>query len=263
MKKRTHIGMLGWFLFVWWTPAFPCFAAPPTLDEVLLKTGGFVENYWLRLSHFKCTESVTQEKIGNQGKVIYTQNSIFDYLTFAKGLGDDLTIEESRVRRNAAASNPKQPSLLTTNGFPTLLLILHPLYQANYQFQFDEDDEQVAGTRSIRFEHIPGMRSTTAMLLQGIVHPLELRGTALIDSTTGAVLKIAAELIAPMKSINIEAFRAEVRYQLQRFSSRQESAWLPSAAAIEVDTALQHWRNIHRFSEYRHFTVQSLEAITQ
>jgi hypothetical protein len=263
MNKRWQADSLAGFLTAWCVLASPCFADSPTLDELLQKTGSFVEIYWQQLSYFTCTESVTQEKIGKQGKVTYKQDSVFDYLALAKRLEDDLTVEESRVQRRPIPQKPNSPSILSTNGFPTLLLIFHPLYQENYQFRFDEDGDPIAGLRGIRFEHIPGMRSTSGLLLQGRVHPLEFRGTALIDVETGAVLKITAELITPMKSINIESFRAEVRYDPQRFSSNPESVWLPSAATIEMHTAKQHWRNVHRFSEYKHFTVRSTEAISR
>ena len=38
---------------------------------------------------------------------------------------------------------------------------------------------------------------------------------------------------------------------------RAEAQWLPSVATIEVQTPLQHWKNIHHFTDYKHFTVKT------
>jgi hypothetical protein len=71
---------------------------------------------------------------------------------------------------------------------------------------------------------------------------------------------MTATLISPLKDINIFAFDVEVAYKLQSFASDPESRWLPSTAIISVQTARQHWRNTHRFSQYKRFTVESVES---
>lgn len=71
---------------------------------------------------------------------------------------------------------------------------------------------------------------------------------------------MAAGLKSPMKDINIEALSIEVTYKSQAFPSDSDGKWLPESAVINVQTALQHWRNSHRYSEYKRFTVESLES---
>jgi hypothetical protein len=150
---------------------------------------------------------------------------------------------------------PSRPPLLNTNGFPTLLLVFHPLYQAHYRYEADleRDDNQVL----IRFRHIPGMRSTIALLLKDRIYDLDLEGTALVDCATGAILKINARLEAPLKGINVESLDLEVVYKAQKLSPEIEERLLPSSAVINIQTALQHWRNVHLFSDYKRFTVRS------
>ena len=158
-------------------------------------------------------------------------------------------MEELRLPQKEKPNKSKTPSLLATNGFPTLLLIFHPRNQPNYRYQMESESAGIGKLIQVHFEQIPGMPSTCAMVPQERIYPFELKGTAWIDSETGMIHKIMASLIAPLKDINIKAFNAEVTYQPQRFSENREAMWLPSTATINLQTALQHWKNIHFFSQ--------------
>ncbi len=245
-----------------WLSGSQCIAGS-RLDELLTRTGKLVELFWQQVPSFTCTEQVSQEKIGKRGKIEYKKDSVFDYLALTKTAhGDDLTVEETRLPQKKTRERPNKPPLLATNGFPTLQLIFHPLYQANYQYQMEQDVEK-GKLLAIRFAHIPGLRSTCALVLQERVYALDLQGTAWIDAETGAIQKMTASLIAPLKDINIKSLDVVVVYKPQTFASEPEVRWLPSTATIDVQTALQHWRNIHLFSQYKRFTVQSLEEISK
>jgi hypothetical protein len=234
-----------------------CGAAGPSLEEVLQRTGKFVELYWQQISLFTCNEAVTQEKLAKKGKIEFRQDSRFDYLALARQHEEDLTIEEVRLPKKLPPGRPNTPSLLKTNGFPSLLLVFHPLYQPNYRYVSAPCGSDK--TRSIHFEHIPGTRSSSALMLQNRIYSLDLQGTALVDIESGAILKLNAALAAPIKEINVEAFSIEVNYKPQGLSSETGESWLPSSAVIEIETALQRWRNVHLFSDYKRFTVKSEE----
>jgi hypothetical protein len=235
--------------------------ADSPLEELLLRTGRTVELYWQQVASYACTEIVTQEKIGNKEKTEYRTASTYDYLAITKVDEEGLTIEELRLPIKISSKKSKPPSLLSTNGFPTLLLIFHPRYQTNYRYEIKPAGVENGRLLAVHFEQIPGMQSTCALVLQERIYPLVLQGTAWIDAETGTIQKMTATLVTPLKDINIKAFSAEIAYQPQRFSHDSEPKWLPSAATISVDTALQHWRNIHRFSQYRRFTVESVQSV--
>jgi len=240
----------------------PCLADPET-DELLQRAGQRVEQFWEQVPSFACTESVTQAKIGKKGKIEYKQDSVYDYLALTQIQHQDLTVEELRLLKKKKRDKPQKPSLLDTNGFPTLLLIFHPIYQANFRFHPEPEGIGDSGIARVRFEHIPGRRSTSALLTRGRIHPLELQGTAWIEIRTGAIQKISARLISPMKEINIESFAADVDYALQSFPSGTGTHWLPLTAVIELKTARQHWRNTHSYSGYKRFSVESTETLSK
>jgi hypothetical protein len=231
------------------------------LRDVLSKTARSVERFWDQFASVNCTETVIQEKIGKEGKVLYQHNSTYDYLIFLNLEGDDLSVEESRLMQKEAGKSSNFP-LLLTSGFSTMLLVFHPYYQGSFEFR-QMDDEIVDGRKLSRlsFRHVHGSRSTSAVRLRGIDYPLDLTGTAWIDPGSGVIQKISAGLEAPMDDLNLRQLKAEVRYAPQQFNS-EKAEWLPATASIDVETAKQHWRNIHKFSNYRRFEVKSESSVT-
>jgi hypothetical protein len=232
-------------------------APAPAMSEILARTGKSVQRFWTQLSSVNCTETVRQEKLGEAGKVQYAHDSIFDYLILMDLQGEEISVEESRILQKEAGKSSDLPLLLTT-GFSTLQLVFHPYYQASFEFK-PLNDETVNGVRllKIAFRHIHGMRSTSAVRLRGQNYPLDLSGTAWIDPDTGIVHKMTAGLETPMEDLNLRALRTEVIYAPQKFTTDSLAQWLPVEASIDVETVRQHWRNIHRFTEYRRFSVQT------
>jgi len=242
----------------------PIPAAPqsaPALEEILARTGATVEVFWERGSAVTAVETLTQLKMGENGKVEDEYESIYDYLLLTDQKEDGCTAEESRLPKKNERRSKGSP-LLVTSGFPTLLLVFHPQYQLDYRYRLD-GEEEINGAKLIRvhFEHVPAAPSTMAIQLGGRIHPLDLTGAAWIEAETGVIWRMAVELMAPMEDLNLRALNADVVYEPRRFPSVPGRYWLPSTATIDLKTARQHWRNIHRYSNYRRFSVTSEEVV--
>ncbi len=245
-------------------PAFARGAERLSLEQALAVTGKSVERFWDQFSSVTCTESVTQEKLGKEGKVEYRQDSVFDYLILMSLKEDELTVEESRLLQKSEGKAKNLP-LLTTRGFPTLLLVFHPYYSEDYKYSL-QGEELVGGKTllKISFEHIPGKRSTSALALRGRDYPLDLKGTAWVDPDTGVIRRISAALLAPLEDLNLKALNTDVTYEPERFPGAQDRVfWLPTSATIEVESARQRWRNVHKFTGYKQFSVSSDSKVTK
>jgi hypothetical protein len=241
--------------------AFSDAASAPSVQNVLALTAKSVQHFWEEFTAVTCKESVTQKKLGKEGKVQYEHGSSYDYLILMDLKGDDLSVEESRLLQKERGKTENLP-LLLTSGFSTLQLIFHPYYQNSFEFK-RLDDEVVNGRRLLRieFRHVPGTRSTSAARLRGQDYPLDLTGTAWLDPASGVIQKIKADLVAPMDDLNLRALRAEVTYAPQGFAGENVVEWLPAEASIDVETARQHWRNTHQFTDYRRFSVKTETSV--
>jgi len=235
--------------------------AKAQLPALLEKLGKSVELFREQFPAVVCTEKVSQVKLGDKGNVVRRLESQFDYLIFMKLNDNDLWIEESRIQKNRA-QKPGSSALLVSSGFATLLLIFHPVYQDCYEFS-QLSEEVLEGRRllHLHFQHIKGTRSTAALRIGTKDEPLDLKGNAWIEPDTASVVRIAAELSVPLSERGLHTFSADVHYSPIRFESAAGNFWLPSSATIEVGTRLQHWRNIHWFTDYRRFSVSAESVI--
>ncbi len=213
-------------------------------------------------SETKCTEQVSQEKLAKNGKVEYREQSRFDYLLIAQSSDADLSLEESRLEEKGAVHKKNVP-LLVTNGFATLLLAFHPYYRNSFQFSAPEE-VMANGQRlfKVRFRHVAGKRTPTVMVLRGREYPLELSGTAWIEPQGGNIVRMQADLQENMDDIGLRVLHSDVNYAPVHFRDMDSPPWLPAVATIEVETARQHWRNVHEFSNYQHFGVDTHASVT-
>lgn len=260
MRHRTvrHVRYLlrSWmFLMLIPSCVFAGDPALPSVDQILDHTGGYVVRFLEKFSNVKCTELVTQAKLGKGGRTEYAENSTFDYLVLNQSSHGELNLIESRLAESQSEHKRNLP-LLVTNGFSTLLLVFHPSYQASFEYTPTEVEARNGKPYvGVRFRHVKGTRSTTALLLRGREYPLDLEGVAWVDPTSGAIEEISARLGTSMEDIGLRSLRCDVQYAPHLFPGLEDPYWLPTSARVDVETPRQHWRNTHRFTAYQRFST--------
>jgi hypothetical protein len=237
-------------------------ATPLAAMDALVRARKLVEKYFEEASNVVCTENVTQATIGKNGKANYREDSVFDYQMQASTNSGSLKLVESRDTRKAAFRDSAR-SLLITNGFTSMLLIIHPTYETSYTFEPD-GNESVDGVTYVRihFKPVPGASSPAAMQLRSKNYPIPLSGTIWIEPQSGAVVKLIASMDSSLSDLGLQGMRSEIHYATINFHDPEEAYWMPVSAVIDVETPRQHWRNIHRFTGYKRFkaTIQVEQA---
>lgn len=233
----------------------PAFAQSESIDQLLDRAGRGVSGFLEKLADVTCNENVIQEKLSLKGKSEERVQSSFEYLVLPQNQGSEPVLFESRQALREARAR-KNISLLISNGFATQILIFHPYYQSAFTFE-RMPDVRLNGKNyaQVRFQHIKGRITPTALLLRGHEYPMSLSGTALIDPVAATVERITTELGANMEDLGLKTFRSEVEYAPVDFPHSTKIYQLPAQATIEVSTARQHWKNTHRFTNYRLFSV--------
>jgi hypothetical protein len=234
------------------------------LNSILERTSGQTSVFLDQFSEVKCTEQVRQEKLGKDDKVELKEDSTYDYLVILTSAGGELNLAESRIPIHEAKKDRKNTSMLLSNGFATLFLVFHPIYADSFKFTLGEQDVVAGKTlQKIAFQHIPGMKSPAALALRGREYPLELTGTAWIDPATGSIAKIQAGIADTLQDVGLRSLNSEVDFAPVSFADSQQTYWFPTQARVEVETARQHWRNLHQFTGYKKFSVSTEEKVTQ
>jgi hypothetical protein len=232
-------------------------ATAPELSTLLDRAGKRVEQFWEQFSAVSCLETVTQIKLSPEGKVLTQRKATFDYLIMMQLTGEDLTVDESRLIQGKPPKAADR-ALLSTSGFSTLMLILHPLFQPSFEFSAAVE-ETLDGMRlqRVHFEHIRGRRSPSVLQLKGREYPIEWQGDVWMHPLSGHVFKIAVALRAPMADVGLQRLSSDVHYTPVPLKGLAEPAWLPEAASIEAGTQRQRWKNMHQFTRFRQFSVDT------
>jgi hypothetical protein len=234
------------------------------LQDLLQRVGDQMSEYLGKFSDVHCVEKVTQEKFRNNGrdKIDLREESTYDYLVILTGNGGELSLSESRLPIHAAKADKKNRSMLVSNGFATLFLVFHPLYANSFEFS-ELGDEVVDGRRltKIAFRHVRGSRTPAALALRGREYPLELSGTAWINSETAAIARISAGIDNTMVDVGLNKLQTDVVFAPFPFHDPEKTYWFPSRAVVEVETPRQHWRNTHEFTNYKRFSVSTEEQV--
>ncbi len=243
------------------TPVTPNAARLPAL---LQRTGEVMSEYVERFSDVRCSEKVTQQKFRNNGseKVDLKEESSYDYLVILSNNGGELSLSESRLPVKEAKADKKNRSMLVSNGFATLFLVFHPLYANSFEFS-EAGEEVVDGHRltKIAFHHIRGTRTPAALALRGREYPLELSGTAWIDTETAALARITGGVENTMADVGLNTLQTDVVFAPFPFKDLEKTYWFPQRAIVEVETPRQHWRNTHEFTNYKRFSVSAEEQV--
>lgn len=264
MTHYCSILLRSVFSFLVLSLGFAAHAGNPPPQALLDQTAKRVSDFLDQFSQVKCTEHVVQEKLSDNGRVEFKDQSDYDYLVILANSGGELTLDESRYEDKDAqhAKNKKKLPLLITNGFATLFLVFHPYYQDSFEFT-DEGEEIVAGHPAVKigFHHIAGTRSPMALMLRGRDYPVELAGMAWVDKKNGNLLRAVADIPGGMDDVGLHSMHSEVKYSAVTFKGSSTAWWMPNEATIEVATQRQHWRNTHRFTDYKRFSVDTEEAV--
>lgn len=242
--------------------AVPLRSESESLDAVMDKTSREVSKFLDQFSEVKCTEQVSQSKLSKSGRTDIRENSTFDYFVVLQADNDELMLSESRLAEKRPGDPGKTTPLLLTNGFSTLFLIFHPYYRSGFRFD-GLVAEIVDGQRleRVHFTHIPGARTPAALAVRGREYPLDLAGTAWIDPATDQITRIEASLAHDMRDVGLVGLSVAVDYAPVSLPGWTQQFRFPSIATVDVESLRQRWRNIHRFTKYKRFMVESQQTV--
>ena len=229
-----------------------------SVPDVVPKTRELVAQFVEEFGTIRYEEDLSQQKLKENDKVAYKQETVFDSIIRMR-VDDEgkLRVDEQRIIEKTPVHVERRP-LLSTYGFSSLAMIFHPYYESSFRFtRLENDSLQGQSLARIGFEHIPGAPTPLLYQMIGADKPMELKGTAWIDAGTGQVHRIEAEFgfESKDKDMPVKAVRAELVYGPVVLRDEKTPRVLPVSATIDLETPRQHWRNIHRFLDYRKYRV--------
>lgn len=229
--------------------------ASSSLSALLKKTRAQVERFAEQFSYLRYDDDVVEAKLKKNDKVAYRQEIVYDSLLRMSFDEGRLRVDEQRLVAKPPRRVERRP-LLETYGFSTLEMVFHPYYESSFRFSDSGSDVQQGRTlEKISFQHIPNTPSSILYQTLGPDRPLDVSGVAWIDPSNGDIYRIDAVISSGISDIGIKSIDASVVLHAVVLQDEKTPEMLPTKATIDLETPRQHWRNVHRFSDYRKYRV--------
>jgi hypothetical protein len=190
----------------------------------------------------------------------------FDYLVFSRpGPGGHAILEESRTDAKGRKNKRLQEEEQGLHGlsFAQLWFIFLPerLLQSDYRLL---GEEKMYGheTYVLAFAQSPDRAIPGRISGNGKTYPMLYQGLAWIDETTFRIVRLRADLLAPLPDIQIPWFSSDLQFKEVRIPELNLPLWLPHQVELMWRRADELGGEMHVYTNYRlfHATAKILPA---
>jgi hypothetical protein len=233
------------------------------LSAILREVGERVAAFFDNFPNTTSTEEVDSELCSAVSDLCgVTFEGKFRYLLVAR------LVEGARVMneyRTDAKGSPidygrlKHVPMLTYGFASAALQHFHPQNRMASRFRYfgrgmlKGQQTKVVGFAQVPEEYPPvttfGHGTRTARLL--------VQGLAWIDAATHQILRIQTFLLAPRPDVGLEGQTTRIEYSAVQLPETFTPFWLPTKVIVDVWRFHRHFRNIHQYSDFKLFRVES------
>jgi hypothetical protein len=231
------------------------------LTMILDKAGKMTEDLMESMPNLVSREEVTQEKLRASGKVQDHRRAVFDYMILVHRQGSEISLDEYRAGPGGyrlQVHGPEEGYMLS-QGFASAWLHFLPAVQQAARFRY-LGQQTGGGFRCyvVAFAQKPGWATITGTVSHegGLVRIL-YQGIAWIDEASFRIVRLRTDLLAPRPDISLERQTTELLLGETRLPQVVSPLWLPQEVVVTTEMDNRNLRNIHRYSSYRLFKVET------
>jgi len=233
------------------------------LPSILDKVGTVTKDLMDAMPNLVSHEEVTEQRLRASGKVAAHRQLEFEYMILVHREGPIISLDEYRTGTagNQGEASEVEQGFMLTRGFASAWEHFLPSVQAAARFRYLGQQTfnglrcyvlafaQKPGSATIigRFSYSYGLKSV-CILYQGI---------AWIDAANFRILRLRTDLLAPRPDIGLERQTTVLQLGEIRLPQVVSPLWLPQQVTLTADSGQEHFRNLHSYSGYRLFKVES------
>jgi hypothetical protein len=240
-------------------------ASQDLLPSILQKVGANVAIFFATFPDISCREKVVQERQILLEKLEDETIQEFNYLALTTADPKVVAFEEYRTdfRGRVVNRSGLDQRYVITEGFVSMPLNFHPIYQPYSRFRY-LGQEQIGKRTTYVVAFAQRAFSPLSVLLAVYgAKPLRVlsQGVAWIDAATGEIVRMWAGLVTSVPAIKLRSQTTLVQFAEVRFKGTASSLSLPREVQVETRFTDASFRNIHSYSEFKHFTVQAKQVV--
>jgi hypothetical protein len=236
------------------------------LPALLQRVGDNVADFFRYFPNTASTEEVRQEVLGTDGRVLASGRTRYNYLMLASE-GRGIGLDEYRSDSQGQEVKPRgSGSFMLSYLCAWHLVHFHPLHQAESRFRllgaaskpqayviaFAQRPEAARHVGQFDVEDPDWMGRDVFILVQGVVW---------VDPQSYQIVRAHTELLAPRYDVGLARDTTQIECAETRFPGIERSFWLPREAIVTSVFRNITYRNRHRYSDYRLFSVETRDKV--
>jgi tetratricopeptide (TPR) repeat protein len=231
--------------------------------KVLDEAGKNAVRFVTDLQEFSATEEYQSIEVKRDERLETPDGGNFNYFVYIeKPTTKMLVVKEIRDAEHGQTDVPDR--LLTDQGAPGLVLVFHPFFRDDFQWQCEglgEWKDQPAW-----LVHFEQKSSRPISRLASFTTPMEefdlpLKGRAWISTKTGQVVRLEADLVRPIEEVNLKRQHWVIEYAPVSFATHKVTLWLPESVDIYIQYQKHYLHNHHEYSNFKLFWVGTSQKI--
>lgn len=231
------------------------------LASILDKAGKVTEDLLGSMPNLVSHEEVTQQKLRTPGSVMDHRRVEFDYMILTHQHNASLTLDEYRAEPDGSPLETQglEEGYMLTRGFASVWLHFLPSNRPAARFRY-LGQQTNGGLRCyvVAFAQKPGFATITGRVVYlGRSVCILYQGIAWIDEASFRILRLRTDLLAPRPDIGLERQTTELHFGEVRLPQTASPLWLPQEVVVTTFMNNQLFRNIHHYSGYRLFKVET------
>jgi tetratricopeptide (TPR) repeat protein len=232
-------------------------------EEILSKIGSAVDDFFHSIPNTASLEKVQQERLTKDGKAASALKEEFQYIMLTQSGGPGLGLQEYRSTKdgNDAARLGLKQGLMLTSGFSSVSSIFHPINRTGARFRYlGKKTLDGYQTYVVAFAQRPETAKMVARFVIGDRSDLALvHGMAFVDAQTFHIYRLHTYLLNPLPMVQLFKLSTKIQYQAMTFKGLSAPLWLPKDVEISVNWRGRNLRNLHSYSDFKLFNVESKE----
>ena len=236
------------------------------LDLLLKNVGNNVEVFFRNLANISAKEEVALHRIAPNGSRDWYKD--FYYLILPKKIGFAWT--EERTGTEEGKDEAIRPIDKTPQGFCMIkgyayaCIYVHPDHQKSSLFRCIGRAGKKPGAYVIAFTQKPQAKDYLTEYINpefNISIQFLVQGFIWLDPDNYQILRMKTHMLAPDAALKKQS--TDIFYQKVRFDGIQQSFWLPKEVNITWTLPNVTYRNRHKYSDFRLFSVETDYKINQ
>jgi hypothetical protein len=234
---------------------------PQELRVLVRKTGENVDAFFRNVQNTASKEEILAQRLKLTGKVEASSHSSCSYLLLARPDRIGMLFEEDRAdRKNRPIKFGKLEEYVVTSGFASQCMFLHPDHQYSSRFRYLG---KLPSAHVIAFAQKPDARDFLNFINGTEPTPVLLQGLVWIDPVTYQIVRMRTDLLEPDTRNGVARQTTESWLSEVRFDGVPQAFWLPRQVVVTIEYRQKIFRNEHRYSGYKLFSVSSFDKIVK